>query len=371
VIEIGAKAGGRLVGAKRETTVPNGTGLYKPSNVQLGGQRTSASQLRVWTTCHQEWFLSYLCPHPDVLGSAGLRPPTSADALLVGSHFHAAMAAYLTSGWRDGEDSGERDPEKAIAAVEEQAAARAGEAESPEQAEENATLAKQLILKYDEKREQYYEHRVVADSDGEPVVEREFQIPVGVDDEFVYVDKVDAILETREGYHMVGEWKTSSYRFVNQALAGLHMQGQTYGHMGVLTKSFPTAPINGVHYKLFVKDRGKKSQLPDVYERDIVIPALNVETYFKSVEDWLYELVDLTNLWQDRVEGGDDPYQAGLDLFSQHGLSNGMCQRYGRLCDFAGYCENHGLGSRALRGFRPRTVEGEVYKEEGDNGDDS
>lgn len=339
------------------------TDLYVPSDIQLGGQRTSASQLRTWTTCKQEWFLSYLAPHPDVPNSAGLRVAITADPLLAGSYFHVGMAAYLTSGWKDGEDTGARDAEPALAAVDESARQRKGEAETPEQDEENVTMAKGILLKYDEKLDEYVQHRVAADATGEPVVERSFEIPIG-DGEFVYVDKIDAMLITPEGYHMVGEWKTTSYRFANQALAGLHMQGQTYGHMGVLTEAFPTAPINGVHYKLFVKDRGKKSGLPHVYERDIVIPGLNVEVYFKYVEEWLYDLVERAQGWRDWVDNLEhDPYEAGLNYFPQEGLLNGMCQRFGRLCDFASYCENHSLGGRTLRGFRPRTVKGEVYKE--------
>lgn len=337
--------------------------LYIPSDVQLGGQRTSASQLRTHATCEQEWFLSYLCPHPDVPKSAGLTTRTTADPLLTGSYFHGGMHAYLLSGWRDGGDSGERDIDKAIGHLEDLAHSRAGETESPEQAEENCLVAKQMLLKYDELRNEYTDMKVVGDSNGEAVLEREYQLPIGPNGEFTYTNKIDSMLQDREGYHYIGEFKTTSFRFANQSLNALHMQGQSYGHMGVLTRLFPTAPIGGIHFMVFVKDRGKKSNLPHVYERAIIIPGESVDAYFDHVLDRLYRMVDSTQRWQVLCNEGWEPYSAGIKAFMLDGVLNGQCTRFNRPCAFRGYCENFGLGSRALRGFRPKFVDGEVYTE--------
>ena len=61
------------------------------------------------------------------------------------------------------------------------------------------------------------------------------------------------------------------------------------------------------------------------------------------------------------VDAGMDAYQAGLMVYPQTGILNGQCQRYNRPCEFAGYCEAIGFGSRMLKGFKPRLVAGEPY----------
>ena len=349
-------------------TQPGIKDLYVPSTIQLGGQRTSHSQLRVWNTCRQEWFLSYLAPHPDVEDSTGLTVQYTSSPLATGSHFHAGMAAYLNSGWKDGEDTGQRDIGAAIDHIEKVGREGASEMESPEEAEQAVEVAKKVLFKFDELAPQYEDIRVVGDGKGNPVLERGFEIPLGPDGEFTYVDKIDALVMDSGGYQYVGEWKTTTYRFAHQAVGGVSVQGQNIGHMAVLTTLFPTSPIGGVFSRIFVKDRaaarGKSEQKPYVYENKVIIPGGNVETYLKNVEEWLTEIVDLIDGWKCIMASGHgDAYQAALLAFPQDGLSNGMCQRYGRLCDYAGYCPNHELGARALKGFRPKLVGGEPYQE--------
>jgi len=340
------------------------TNTYIPSTVGLGGVRTSASQLRRYTTCPQEYFLHDLAPHPDTPNSSGLLTRTTADGLMVGGDFHHGMHAYFLSGVRDGEDTGERDIMRALDHLEVEHRKRAHEAETPEQAQQNLDVAKAVLMKFDELllKGQYASRRVVCDDEGEPVLEREFLLPIGSEGRFIYSDKVDAILLNDEGYHEVGEWKTTTYRFANQKLESLSMDGQTYGHMAVLQGCCPDTPINGVFVMVFVKDRGKKSDLPHIYERTLVIPPENVEQYIWHVEMWVEEMTERAERWQDAVTAGTDPYYAGLTQFPMNGLLNGMCQRFGRRCDYASYCEAHGLGARALRGYRPRLVGGEVYE---------
>jgi hypothetical protein len=91
------------------------TDLYVPSDIQLGGQRTSASQLERITRCRQEWYLHDLAPHPEIPDSAGLTALVTTAPLLVGNGVHAGLHAYDLSGWKDGADTGERDVMKALA----------------------------------------------------------------------------------------------------------------------------------------------------------------------------------------------------------------------------------------------------------------
>lgn len=347
----------------------NGTpkDLYVPSDIQLGGQRTSASQLETITRCRQEFFLHYLAPHPEVPDSAGLTTRVTTAPLLVGIGAHAGLHAYDLSGWRDGADSGERDLMKALAHAEETLKARQQELEDPDEFEKALHQTRNVLIKFDELRTAgaISRKRVVADANGKPVLEREFHLPLA-GGKFVYVDKVDGVFENEEGYHEVGERKTSTFRYERTLTTGLHMRGQSYGHMAVLTTSYPTAPLNGVHFWIHVKDRGAKSDLPHIRERTITIPREQVETYLWHVEEWLYDITDRTEAWQDNVEAGMEPYEAALARFPLDGLMNGSCPRFGRLCQFASYCEAHTFGPKMLQGFQPRTVGGKPVEYEGE-----
>ena len=59
-----------------------------------------------------------------------------------------------------------------------------------------------------------------------------------------------------------------------------------------------------------------------------------------------------------------EPYEAALTRFPLDGLMNESCPRYGRLCQFAPYCEAHTFGPKMLQGFKPRLVSGQPVKDE-------
>ena len=339
--------------------------LYVPSDVHLGGQRTSASQLKRVTTCWQYHFLCDLAPHPDIPNSAGLATRVTGAPLVTGSGVHAAIHSYFLSGFKDGEDSGERDVMKALAHAEEVVAARQHEMDSPEDYQKALNQTRHCLIKFDEQLTAggLTNKRVVADANGEAVLEREFQLPLA-EGRFVYTDKVDGVFENDEGYHEIGEYKTSTFRFATTTLNNLHMQAQSYGHMGCLTSSYPEAPIGGLLFWVLVKDRGAKSDLPHIYERQVTIPPECVEQYLHDVTQTLEDMVSRATAYTNLCNEGLDAYQAGLMCYPQTGIMNGQCYRYNRPCEFAGYCEAHGYGSRMLQGFRPRTVAGEPYKDE-------
>ena len=348
----------------------NGTpsNLYVPSDVHLGGQRTSASQLKRITTCWQLHFLSDMAPHPEIEGSTGLAAHTVSLPLLTGIGTHAGLHQYFLSGWRDGEDSGERDVMKAITYAEEIITQRRSEAPTPEDFQKALDQTQYCLTKFDEQMAAsgLGQYKVVADGNGEPVLEREFQVPLA-EGRFVYIDKIDGVFEDSEGYHCPGEYKTASYSSANTTLASLHMQGQSFGHMACLTLAFPDAPLGDLLFWVLVKDRGAKSKLPSIYERLVTITPESVRWYLHMVEEILEDTVERATAWENLVREGMDAYEAGLMVYPQNGILNGQCQRYNRPCEFASYCEAVEFGPRMLKGFRPRLVKGEPYKDPTEN----
>ena len=342
--------------------------LYVPSDVHLGGQRTSASQLDTTTRCPQEFFLSYVAPHPDVPNSAGLRGRVVEAPLGTGTAVHAGLHAYFLSGWRDGEDSGERDVIKAQSHARSVLEAMRQNYSTPEDYQKSERETNFCLDKFDDMmvRGGLTPKRVAPDSKGEPVLEREFQISIG-DGRFTYVNKIDGMFIDTEDYHQVGEFKTSAASYASDAYLGLGLMGQNLGHMKVMLGNWPDAPINGILHYTLVKNRGAKSTLAPVIETDAIIPADVVDSYFDhTVVPTLETLVERTMHWSDLVNDDWDPYQAGLVHFPQEGMANKQCKRFRRLCPFAGYCEASGFGSKMLQGFQPRTVAGEPYKDEGE-----
>ena len=343
------------------------TNLYVPSDVHLGGSRTSASQLEVFSRCIQEGFLSYIAPHPGTPDSAGLRGRVVEAPLMTGTGVHAGLHAYLLSGWRDGEDTGERDIIKAQSHARSVLEAMRHTASTPEDFTKSEAETNSCLEKFDEMMVsgRLSPRRVAGDANGDPVLEREFALPLA-DGRFIYINKIDAMTVNPEGYHQVTEFKTSAASFAEDAIMGLGLIGQNLGHMKVIMGNWPNAPINGLLVYVLVKNRGGKSKLPAIYEQEAIVSFDVVDNYFDhTVVPMLEGIVDRTQAWADLVSEGWDPYQAGLAHFPQTGIANKSCKRYRRPCPFAAYCEASGFGSKMLTGFRPRTVAGEAVKDDG------
>ncbi len=344
---------------------PTASNLYVPSDAHLGGERVSTSYLSTWGRCPLEWFLTYLCPHPAHADSAGLRPAgAKATPLNEGTVWHDGLYHYRLTGWRNGGDSHEYDIDGAIATMLTNANKGRHLWESPEDFEAKMANLTHLLEKYHHLGMAKHTS-VVADGNGDPVLEREYQIPLTdprLSRSYLYTVKVDAILESERGDHQIGEYKALSYRGLSAEQKGIHLTLQTQAELAVLHSAFPTAPLNGIRYEFAIKDRGQRSTDPTFIPWPVTIEVEVLDLWREYVVQWLAQIELCMARWHLLQNKGYDPWRAGLLAFPGTGRANKQCVRYYRLCDFAAYCERPDLAANlTLGGFLPKTVAGEEY----------
>ena len=91
--------------------------IFIPQVEPTGGTSLGNSYLTTWVRCPRDWFNQYYRPTLDAEGQLwrGLAPRFTKPPFLTGRIFHDALAAWYTSGCRDGDDTGERSIDAALA----------------------------------------------------------------------------------------------------------------------------------------------------------------------------------------------------------------------------------------------------------------
>jgi hypothetical protein len=369
---------------------------YQPSDLQVGGARVSTSMLAVHAHCPAEFFYNYLAPHPSDLAPddevrepkalpstglggegrepqalsptgtgtptthAGMVTPSNADANF-GTDIHAALEVYRLTGWRDGADTGEYKVGVAVDKFLEDWEARR-DTTLAEKWDQLRPMGVTLLQEYHSERPGgLLDWRLLANEAGEPLTEREYAIPI-LGGRFLYTVKTDAMAyrEWPAKLALAVDYKTKGFRYVNEFINYSNLSGQGWGEVAVLHHFFPEIAMGRMQFELLVKDRGRSSSLPYVQVCEVEVTPAKAKRWLKVVESQALRIAWQVAEWNARCAKGEDPYQAGMDVFPTTGqlIESGTCARYGRTCDFAPVCEDFDeRGARpVLMGMEPRSL---------------
>lgn len=339
---------------------------FIPEPVEGGGTRCGSTYIALADRCWRKWFNSHYRPLYDPAGNLlgrGLQRRTTALPLLSGRLLHEGLAAWYLSGCRNGEDTGERDIERAVTTLAAHALRAEHEYESPDACAADASRLEVTLRSYHDwygpggRLQEWPELRVAFDAEGQPVVEREYEIRLSPG--YIFTTRID-LVAWHHGFLKTMEHKTSHPMFVRQRLSSARYDAQFTGEAFAMRHLFPDTPLAGVLVNVIVKDRSVNSKF-DVAERDTTTRS------DAQLERWRSATLATLRDIDRRVEGfeqaaGPQPTpeaieRAADDWFPVTGTRTGECGAFNRDCDFARLCQLPGLEEQALRSFRHRSGE--------------
>lgn len=322
-----------------------------------GGTRFGAHFIMDYWKCPTLWFNRYIRPHPSKAGF-GCIPAKVSKPLHVGSLFHIGMENYYLSGWQDGQYK----IEVAIEAAEQAHLERRKDMASADEADASWIQTKRLLQRYDEhwgpggSNCEYPELSIAADAQGLPLLEREFEIDLGVND-YVFTCKPDAIV-WYGGMLAVLEHKTTAASRLSRVFDEMNMNLQTTGEWFTLRSLYPDEPIHSIVISASVKDRSAKALKEGSLEferRSFSRNHEDLQKFKRDVIDTLLEMDASIEEYHLRLQQGATVDEAARQSFR---MNRTQCASGFFKCDYYSPCATLGRESQMfLSGFKPRSVE--------------
>jgi hypothetical protein len=333
---------------------PRMTWRHKPE--RPGATAYGSHYWAEWDACPRKWWLAKRAPHPSGEGS-GLTPFGTDRNLLIGRLFHEAIASYYLTDWK----GGDYHLDAALTHAIEEATSYRADWNDDSGFEDDCLLVRRMLTDYHaavgphSPSPDFPNFRVAADTEGNPLIERDFSMPLG--DGTAYTVRVDGIVEYAGSLYALEHKTTSSAYFGKDLRASLHLALQVAGQCMVL--NHPSAievtgrPVSGAVVNLIPKRRTKTDP---PYMRDTVtytrLQLGKVEADIRQRQ----RIQDLLNTEYDHlVDGGTDPYEAGALVFPATGPQTGTCFKYNRFCEYYGVCRAVGLEAQVATGYRIST----------------
>jgi hypothetical protein len=310
-------------------------GTASPTDVHVGGQHVSVSYLRDAASCRRLEFWRYRFVWPDGSGR-GVETKWTSMPLLIGSAVHAAVAAWRLSGWQ----TGQYDGAAALAAAREHAEARRDEFESEDTFADALAEATDLVTRYcTQWAHEYPDVRVWA-LDGQPAIERLFEVPLGESGLRLNV-RPDAVVIAHD-FLAVMETKTASASRAGATFAAQEVSPQTLAELWVLRSLGD--PAAGIYVDVAVK--GNTRTVEKFQRRLVTVDERLVDEFPALVQDMLADVLSAAS-------APYLPLEAQLSAFPMTGMLTGRCDG----CPMRSLCWNPGREAATLAGgFRPRNV---------------
>jgi hypothetical protein len=307
-------------------------GTASPATAHTGGFAVSVSYLRDWHECRRKFFWRYVFEWPS--GDRGAEPRFTGAPLLIGSAFHAGVAAWRLSGWA----SGTYDRDAAMTAVRASFLARAPEFESEDEYAKALAETEDLMLRYTAKwANEYPDVRVHVLPDGRPAIEELFEIPLG-NTPYVMNVRPDAVV-VAHGFLAANECKTAAPSRARTTLSAMEVSPQTLAETYILRTL--GLPVVGVYIDLAVKGNTRSVEK---FQRVLITADEELVDAFPAlVMEALADIGEATAL--------PGPLDTQLARFPMTGMFAGACER----CSFRSLCWNPGSEAATLGAFRPRT----------------
>lgn len=280
----------------------------------------------------------------------GITPARFKPALDTGSRVHAGIAAFYQSGCRDGEDTGERSLDAMLDA------ARQDPPIDPltvsEDIVESLALTDRLLTKYFE----VYQHddgvRVAFDDEGHPLIEREFWLDLGYRG-YRFTCRADLVYWAQGQYLRFMEHKTCRAsdmpKWLKRADIDPQFSGQFLMGLSHFGPKFDAVTLNAI-----VKDRARRSDLPELMRKDYARSPAHLEKFRLDLVRRLQRIDEKYEEWQGLVAKGMEPDDAAKIVFD--GSPSGYeCVGMGVACDYLSLCVNRErLSGLLIDNFEPR-----------------
>jgi len=194
------------------------------------------------------------------------------------------------------------------------------------------------------------EFKVVADPQGLPLIEREYEISLGYKD-YAFTSRIDLVVEART-YLGTLEHKTSSARGVPKLIKTGPTDLQLTGQYFCLRCAHPEMPLNAVWVNVLVKDRGSKSKLAPFERQPFSRSPEHLDKFRVDVIRTLHEVETHVEEYRSLVNGGGmDPFEAARVVFVQNTT---QCFIF-RACDYHNPCWAPGKEVALLGDFMPNS----------------
>ena len=324
---------------------------FIPEIVPDGGSPVGNSYLSTFTTCPRRWANLY---YRQFEGGRGLRPQYQSEHLTKGSTFHEGIAALYGSGCKDGEDTGEWDLDLSLAQMELVHIAALTKYASEEKAEEDWLLLQSMLINYYDQfslkgaTPDFPTIQVLHDGEGNPLIEREFQIDLGYGG-YIFTCRADLLI-LHHLHPKVMEHKTSAPGFwATKRMNAIHTDSQFTGECFVLANLFPDEQVDGVLVNIVIKKGKTKIALRESTRRDYH----DYNTFRMSALDILQQIDHRTQGFDNDIDTGWPEEEALNRWFPDHGTKTGACENYGG-CEFQILCRNKDRVNQNLKSFKPR-----------------
>ena len=199
---------------------------------------------------------------------------------------------------------------------------------------------------------QYPSIQVLCDSQGEPLIEREFTIPLDYHG-YTFTTRADAVVEDL-GYVKALEHKTSAPSWVASRLRYSLMDPQITGLIFALTTTFPDEKLWGCLVNVVVKGSSPRygvAQRETVNRTPEDLEAWKVET-----TKTLRQIDESVELFRERRRDFGNWRDAAMPIFLESGRDTDQCHSYNRECEFLNLCRMKGLEDQFLGDFRAKTT---------------
>lgn len=337
------------------------TPQFIPQTEPTGGTAVGNSYLTTFAACPRDWFNLFCRPVQDEAGQplgVGIRTTTTGIPLLVGSICHDGLEGWYRSGIRDGEDTGERSIDAALAAVDQSHQTRYREFQGAEEADQVLDVSRHLMRAYHDRYgpessgSEYPTWKVLCDAQGEPLVEREWcaQLTPG----YVYTCRTD-LIGTHHGLLKTMEHKFTTPSGVRARLREMDMDPQFTSEYWILREMFPDLTLNGVLVSMTVRDKATGPMPLGHNTRETTIRSQGQLNRWKSSALSILQQIDESvGLYQSLIADGWEPEPASEQAFPDHGTRTGRCYAYFSQCQFLPLCQAAGIERRAMANYTVR-----------------
>ena len=365
---------------------------FLPQKTLAGGTRIGSTYLATAASCWQEWFDLYLRPYegardgrdngnsnsgscnnsderlPGTQAFIGIKPIYTPHFLLTGNTLHEGLEALYLSGCRDGEDTGEWDLEAALAAADKHHIEHLSRYEQHSRAEEALAVVHWVLENYMEtvgpggSDPDYPKMKVLHDTEGQPLVEREFTVQTGYSD-YYFTTKPDLLVEL-DGKLFSLDHKSNAARidWVMDRLNSITMDPQFVGEFAALTELFPDVKISGAMINLLCKKKPSNKEIQAIMRRSTSFNEFDLLCYKDEVRDLLEQIDERVDKFNGLLDSGWPLEGAASKCFPRHGTRTGRCNAFAG-CVFKDLCEHKDMTSSYLSRFEPRTVEETVVSQ--------
>lgn len=307
-----------------------------------GGTEFGWSYISNYKACPMRWFNRYHRPNKE--GGLGVAPMKTASPLLIGSGTHEGLAAWYRSGWRDGEDTGHRNLDRALDAAEAHFATRRDEFEDESAYDDGLAMVRKLLTGYHDwygeggPEQEYPHYKVLGDPEtGEPLIEVEFRVPLGQG--YVFTTRLDTVVSLQQFAYDL-EHKSWAAQGVSAGFDRFGIDGQGTGQIFALKDRYPELSVAGIIVNALVKNRGARSNKPP-FERNITgRTEQDIEKFKLDTARTLAQMDAALEEFRHLVQGGLSVNEAANVVFDASPPSV-VCRGFSR-CEYYAPCKSRG-----------------------------